>query len=424
MDQSKGSLILEMGVLSRLTSDTRFESAALRALRKLWSMRSPLDLLGTKLDVVTGKWIDHSSGIGAGIDSFYEYLVKAHILFGRDEFWKMFQSAYIAVQRFIRYDNVSFIRYKTVDMRTGEEINNHLSSLQAFWPGLQVLIGDIASANSTHRDFYAAWIEYGGLPERFLWKDNEMEIIDKRYPLRPEFAESTFYLYQATKDEWYCMVGEDILNTLLAKSLSFYGYASVKDVTTREKEDHQPGYFLSEMCKYLFLIYNDSFLATGDYIFTTKGHPLPVMSPGGHYWWNSPPPRHNFSTEDDWALLIQKLGEAKQPSALSKRICPSFNTTATMDHMPGTESACYVQDSHTDHACSTDEECGVELLSCVPRQCSSDGYCSDGYFHTHILSLSLRRKAREKAITYFRKHNITGVIMDEEDTFGCLTLNS
>lgn len=56
-----------MGALSRLTGDTRFEMAALRALRKLWSMRSSLNLLGTTLDVATGHWIEYSSGIGAGM---------------------------------------------------------------------------------------------------------------------------------------------------------------------------------------------------------------------------------------------------------------------------------------------------------------------------------------------------------------------
>jgi len=56
-----------MGALSRLTGDPKYESASLRALRKLWSMRSSLNLLGTTLDVETGEWIEHSSGIGAGM---------------------------------------------------------------------------------------------------------------------------------------------------------------------------------------------------------------------------------------------------------------------------------------------------------------------------------------------------------------------
>lgn len=59
-----------MGALSRLTGDSRFERAALRALRKLWSMRSSLNLLGTTLNVLTGEWIEYSSGIGAGMFLF------------------------------------------------------------------------------------------------------------------------------------------------------------------------------------------------------------------------------------------------------------------------------------------------------------------------------------------------------------------
>ncbi|PHT78441.1 hypothetical protein T459_16493 [Capsicum annuum] len=58
-----------MGALSHLTGDTRFETAALRALRKLWSMRSSLTLLETTLDVETGDWIEYSSGIGTGLSS-------------------------------------------------------------------------------------------------------------------------------------------------------------------------------------------------------------------------------------------------------------------------------------------------------------------------------------------------------------------
>lgn len=55
-----------MGALSKLTGDPKYEAVALRALRKLWSMRSSLNLVGTTLDVATGEWIEFSAGIGAG----------------------------------------------------------------------------------------------------------------------------------------------------------------------------------------------------------------------------------------------------------------------------------------------------------------------------------------------------------------------
>ena len=68
-----GTLLLEFGTLSRLSLDPRFEDAALCALRLLWSKRSPRDLLGNTLNMKSGAWSNPSAGIGAGIDSFYEY---------------------------------------------------------------------------------------------------------------------------------------------------------------------------------------------------------------------------------------------------------------------------------------------------------------------------------------------------------------
>uniref|UniRef100_A0A2P2LST9 alpha-1,2-Mannosidase n=1 Tax=Rhizophora mucronata TaxID=61149 RepID=A0A2P2LST9_RHIMU len=153
-----------MGALSRLTGDPKYESAALCALRRLWSMRSSRNLLGTTLDVATGEWIEHSSGIGAGVDSFYEYLFKAHILFGKEEFWRMFHSAYIAVQKYFRHGPW----YHEADMRNGRATYWQLTSLQAFWPGLQVLVGDIVAANSSHREFVRVWEKFGVLPERYF----------------------------------------------------------------------------------------------------------------------------------------------------------------------------------------------------------------------------------------------------------------
>ena len=45
-------------------------------------MRTPLNLLGSSLDMATGEWRDPNGGIGASSDSFYEYLLKAYVLFG------------------------------------------------------------------------------------------------------------------------------------------------------------------------------------------------------------------------------------------------------------------------------------------------------------------------------------------------------
>ncbi|XP_030938716.1 alpha-mannosidase I MNS5 [Quercus lobata] len=351
-----GSLILEMGALSQLTGDPTYEYVAIRALRKLWSMRSSLNLLGTTLDVVTGDWIEYSAGIGAGVDSFYEYLFKAHILFGKEEFWRMFHSAYLAVQKYFRHGPW----YHEADMRTGKATYWQLTSLQAFWPGLQVLVGDIAAANSSHREFFHVWEKFGVLPERYLLDHQMLHPTEKYYPLRPELAESTFYLYQATKDSWYLKVGESIVNSLNLYTKVEGGFASVRDVTTMQLEDHQHSFFLAETCKYLYLLFDDSFLVDRNYIFTTEGHPLPVLRD-----WHDRLPESYIST--NWSFA-QSEKQGRRTSAMSLQVCPANDNQQV-------ESACHITDARADHRCFTDEECGVDSTTCRRRSCSMAGYC-------------------------------------------------
>ena len=79
----------------------------------------------------------------------------------------------------------------------GESIVLHINllyNLKAAFPGVQVLFGDLDEAICHHALYFAIWKKYGCLPERFNWKLNGPDV--KFYPLRPEFMESTYLLYQ------------------------------------------------------------------------------------------------------------------------------------------------------------------------------------------------------------------------------------
>lgn len=65
--------------------DSKYEEAAVAALSQLWGMRTPLDLAGTSIDAPRARWNNRLGGTGAGADSFYEYLLKAYILFGKSD---------------------------------------------------------------------------------------------------------------------------------------------------------------------------------------------------------------------------------------------------------------------------------------------------------------------------------------------------
>uniref|UniRef100_A0A1A9WGD0 alpha-1,2-Mannosidase n=1 Tax=Glossina brevipalpis TaxID=37001 RepID=A0A1A9WGD0_9MUSC len=86
-----GTLLVEFGTLTRLTGNPIYEEVALNALHSLWKRRSSVGLLGNHIDVQTGRWTAVDSGIGTGVDSFFEYLVKGAVLLQRSE---LLQSIY------------------------------------------------------------------------------------------------------------------------------------------------------------------------------------------------------------------------------------------------------------------------------------------------------------------------------------------
>lgn len=76
-----GSLLLEFGVLSRLLGDPTYEGLARRTNKNLWMARDKdTGLFGNVIDIQTGDWVGLLSGLGAGLDSFYEYLLKVSYL--------------------------------------------------------------------------------------------------------------------------------------------------------------------------------------------------------------------------------------------------------------------------------------------------------------------------------------------------------
>ncbi len=73
------TLILEFGVLSRLLNDDSYEKAAKKAMLEIWSRRSDLNLVGNTMNLYNKLWVDDMSGIGAGLDSFFEVFFSFNI---------------------------------------------------------------------------------------------------------------------------------------------------------------------------------------------------------------------------------------------------------------------------------------------------------------------------------------------------------
>ncbi|OWY97125.1 ER degradation-enhancing alpha-mannosidase [Phytophthora megakarya] len=259
-----GSLLVEMAYLSRLTGDESFEEKAKEAVMAIWERRSDLDLLGSAIDVGSGQWVHSHGGIGAGLDSFFEYLLKYHLISGDSQWLAMFNASYQAVETHVNHGNVHI----EVDMNGGKNQvrARRVSALQAFWPGLQVLAGDVSSAIRTHEHMFPLWDEYGAMPELLdlaphgkSKPGNRGTVISwaRTSPLRPELIESTYHLYQATRDHKYLKMGRQMLQDIRRVSEVPCGYAAVGNIHTLDVEDRMDSYFLSETAKYLYLLFSD-----------------------------------------------------------------------------------------------------------------------------------------------------------------------
>ncbi|RYQ91717.1 hypothetical protein Ahy_B09g097721 isoform C [Arachis hypogaea] len=274
-----GTLTLEFGVLSRLINDPIFEQVTKNAVRGLWARRSKLNLVGAHINVFTGEWTQKDAGIGTSIDSFYEYLLKAYLLFGDEEYLYIFQEAYAAAMHYLYHDPW----YVEVNMDSAAIVWPLFNSLQAFWPGLQVLAGDIDPAIRTHAAFLSVWRRYGFTPEGFNLASLTVQHGQKSYPLRPELIESTYWLYKATRDPRYLDAGRDMIASLQYGTRCPCGYCHISDVEHHNQDDHMESFFLAETVKYLWLLFDlavgpDNLVENGPYkyVFSTEGHLLPA----------------------------------------------------------------------------------------------------------------------------------------------------
>ncbi|XP_068447513.1 ER degradation-enhancing alpha-mannosidase-like protein 3 isoform X2 [Clinocottus analis] len=269
-----GTMILEFAALSRFTGDPVFETHARRALDFLWEKRQRnSNLVGTTINIHSGEWVRRDSGVGAGIDSYYEYLLKAYILLGDDLFLERFNIHYASIMKYISQPPLLLdvhIHKPLLPARTW------MDSLLAFFPGLQVLKGDIRPAIETHEMLYQVTKKHNFLPEAFT---TDFRVHWAQHPLRPEFAESTYFLYKATGDPYYLEAGRTILDNLNRFARVPCGFAAMKDVRTGSHEDRMDSFFLAEMFKYLFLLFADAEdlpFDVEDYVFTTEAHLLPL----------------------------------------------------------------------------------------------------------------------------------------------------
>ena len=231
----------------------------------------------------------------------------------------MFCAAYAGVWKNSRIGDW----YVDVDMNSGlsGNVKQTFESLMAFYPGMQILLGELAPAAKTLSSFFLVREFLGLLPERFDFVHWRTGASGDVHPLRPELLESAYFLHLATlglygptngpcasattsqRTSSWLWAADFALHTVMRLAWIPCGFATVKKVSHKttgvvdfvnglidnpqaeqkkvnvKHHDEMPSFFLSETIKYLYLLFDaeDNILHQDpdhEWIFTTEAHPI------------------------------------------------------------------------------------------------------------------------------------------------------
>lgn len=298
-----GTLLIEFGTLARLTKRPVFYDKAKRALVEVYKRRSPIGLVGTWINVETGQWTNTDSHISGAIDSYYEYLLKCAILFGDQDCTRMWNESLVAINQYLRDETKGRMKpelwYGHADMNTGKRTDTTYGALDAFFPAVLALSGDLTKASLLQESSFSMWSKHGIEPEELDY--TTMEVKSAGYPLRPEIVESAYYLYHysmksfrrgtrpssaaevpllnGSEAKWgaahYQRMGETMWRDFVKHCRTDEGYAALKSVVTKEKSDSMQSFLFAETFKYFYLLFTPPRTLNFDQVvFNTEAHPI------------------------------------------------------------------------------------------------------------------------------------------------------
>ena len=268
-----GTMLLEYGMLSRLTGNPKYYETCKKGVVELYDLRGRTGLMGLQINVESGKWTITDANIGGGIDSFYEYLLKGYLLFGDPDLKKMWEKSRDAINQLLADDTSTGFWYGSVDMDSGKRLETHFGALDCFFGAVLCLDGDFKRAAKLEKSIIGMWDMFGLEPEEIDY--TTMKVLSPSYIVRPEAIETTYYLWHFTKDPRYYETGKHMFESIEKYCQVNNGYVEIKDVRTMEKLDALESFFFAETMKYCYLFFApDEAFNLDKVVLNTEAHPF------------------------------------------------------------------------------------------------------------------------------------------------------
>lgn len=311
-----GSLQLEFRYLAAQTGKKRFKRVADEAFQAIESAGLPglLPVYLTPPQQHPVKAVASKFAFGALADSYYEYLLKQWLQSPSEvhfkDLWIRVMEELGNLVRPLPTPSPEFWavsqevpKYKLIEVSARGEVLHKMDHLSCFTPAMVVLgLKTLPKADLAVKGRNATWWRLAeGLTESCteLWTMTksglapEFSFVHPKEPysffsqlpsdgrhsfLRPETAESLFYLYRFTGDEKYRRYGLQLFRAILEHTKVEGGFASVQDVSVvpTTKIDEMHSFVMAETFKYLYLLFSPAaMLDLERFVLNTEGHPLP-----------------------------------------------------------------------------------------------------------------------------------------------------
>ena len=265
-----------------------------------------LDTEGPKVDPSTGGRLwpihirpDSGKTTGATIswgamgDSFYEYLLKYWLLTGKkhEQYKRMYLEATRAMIAKLVYEEGG-LTY--IAESKNNRIDRKMDHLVCFVPGMLALGAQhlpevkeehMALAEKLAHTCYEMYHQQktGLSPEFVRFANGAMTVGAGHNLLRPEAAESMFYLWRFTKNPKYREWGWKMFLAFEKYcKVESGGYAGLRNVNIDHgkspRDDKMETFWLAETLKYFLLLFSDDDLLNLEtHVLNTEAHPLKVM---------------------------------------------------------------------------------------------------------------------------------------------------
>lgn len=296
-----GTYQIEFLTLTALTGDKKYMELALKVYKRLWKdnphkaiLYSALENQLEKNHKIRSSQIRH---LGAGADSYFEYIIKSYILTNGvsprilEQHMKIIQE-----MRDTLLFETKKLHLNGIGVLKGDSLSPYMEHLATFVPGM-IAIGTVKNNNNKDDDLSLAkkmvdtiWFVMNStlaklMPEKVFFNINNDSYIDKEfnivlneYFLRPESVESIFYLYRFTGEQKYRDIAWDFFIGINESCRVKDGFASVKGLNGKIKYvDIMDSWFLAETLNYLYLTFADTrLISPAEWVFNTESHPLHV----------------------------------------------------------------------------------------------------------------------------------------------------